>query len=235
MQYCSLQHWILLLSPVPSTTGWCFCFGYIPSLFLELFLLWSQVAYWAPGQFIFQCPMFLPFHTVHGVLKARILRWFAIPFSSGPHSVTFCQTSPPPPVCLGWPPTAWLSLIELDKAVVRVIKWLIVCDCGFRLSALWCPLSVPIILLGFLLPWMWGISSRLVQQSAASAPYLGHGVAPLCCASAPSVAAATLLPPSPHLCLQVPCIFTGSWNTTISVKASLIPELERCSPSSEDS
>ena len=28
-----------------------------------------------------------PFHTVHGVLKARILKWFATPFSSGPHSV----------------------------------------------------------------------------------------------------------------------------------------------------
>ena len=27
------------------------------------------------------------YHTVHGVLKARILKWFAIPFSSGPHSV----------------------------------------------------------------------------------------------------------------------------------------------------
>ena len=29
----------------------------------------------------------MPFHTVLGVLKARILKWFAIPFSSGPHSV----------------------------------------------------------------------------------------------------------------------------------------------------
>ena len=27
------------------------------------------------------------FHTVHGVLNARILKWFALPFSSGPHSV----------------------------------------------------------------------------------------------------------------------------------------------------
>ena len=27
------------------------------------------------------------FHTVHGVLKARIPKWFAIPFSSGQHSV----------------------------------------------------------------------------------------------------------------------------------------------------
>ena len=26
---------------------------------------------------------FLPFHTAHGVLKARILKWFAIPFFSG--------------------------------------------------------------------------------------------------------------------------------------------------------
>ena len=29
----------------------------------------------------------MPFHTVHGVLKARTLKWFAIPFSSGPCSV----------------------------------------------------------------------------------------------------------------------------------------------------
>ena len=34
-----------------------------------------------PGGFIFQCHIFLPFHTVHGVLKARILKWFAIPSS----------------------------------------------------------------------------------------------------------------------------------------------------------
>ena len=35
---------------------------------------------------------------------------------------TFCQTSPPWPIYLGWPHTAWLSFIELDKAVVRVIR-----------------------------------------------------------------------------------------------------------------
>ena len=40
-----------------------------------------------PGEFLFQYPIILPFHTVHGVLKARILKWFAIPFSSGPQSV----------------------------------------------------------------------------------------------------------------------------------------------------
>ena len=40
-----------------------------------------------PGEFLFQYPIILPSHTVHGVLKARLLKWFAIPFSSGPHSV----------------------------------------------------------------------------------------------------------------------------------------------------
>ena len=48
MQYCSLQHWTLPLSSVPSTPGYCFCFGSIPSFSLELFLHWSPVAYWAP-------------------------------------------------------------------------------------------------------------------------------------------------------------------------------------------
>ena len=47
VQYCSLQHQTLLLSPVTSTTGYCFCFGSIPSFFLELFLCWSPVVYWA--------------------------------------------------------------------------------------------------------------------------------------------------------------------------------------------
>ena len=35
---------------------------------------------------------------------------------------TFCQTSPPWPICLGWSHMAWLSFIELDKAVVHVIR-----------------------------------------------------------------------------------------------------------------
>ena len=48
MQYCSLQHQTLLLLPVPSTTGYCFCFGSISSFFLELFLHSSPIAYWAP-------------------------------------------------------------------------------------------------------------------------------------------------------------------------------------------
>src|SRR5574338_44829 len=52
------------------------------------------------GEFIFQCPIFLPFHTVHGVLKARILKGFAIPFSSGPR---FVRTLHHDPSILGHP------------------------------------------------------------------------------------------------------------------------------------
>ena len=35
-----------------------------------------------PGQFIFQCLIFLPVHAVHGVPKERILKGFTIPISS---------------------------------------------------------------------------------------------------------------------------------------------------------
>ena len=79
---------------------------------------------------------------------------------------------------------AWLSFIELDKAVVLVwLDWLVFSEYGFSVSALWCPLATPPVLLGFLLPWAWGISSWLLQQSAAAASYLGRGASPHRCPS----------------------------------------------------
>ena len=73
------------------------------------------------------------FHTVHGVLKTRILKWFAIPFSSGTHCVRPLQHARPSWVA----PRAWLSFIELDKAVAHVIRLTIVfCDYGLSVSAL---------------------------------------------------------------------------------------------------
>ena len=41
----------------------------------------SILGIYQPGEFLFQCPIILPFHIVHGVLKGRILKWFAFPFS----------------------------------------------------------------------------------------------------------------------------------------------------------
>ena len=52
--------------------------------------------------------------------------------------------------CPSWvAPRAWLSFIELDKAVVLVwLDWLVFCEYGFSVSALWCPLATPSVLLG---------------------------------------------------------------------------------------
>ena len=166
MQYCSLQYRTLLLSPVTSTTGCCFCFGSIPSFLLELFLHWCPVAYWAP--------------TDLGSSSLSVL-YFCLSYCSWGsrgkntelvcHSLLLCttysQTSPPWPMCLGWPHMAWLSFIELDKLWSLWSDWLFVCDCGFSLSAFWSLLSAPTALLGLILSWTWGISSWLLQQSAA--------------------------------------------------------------------
>ena len=123
MQYCSLQHQTSLLSPVTFTTGCCFHFGSVSSFFPELFLHSSPVACWTPteqpGKFIFQCHIFLPFHTVHGVLKARTLKWFAIPFSSRPR---FVRTLHHDPSVLDGLSFMAHSFIEFDKAVGHVIS-----------------------------------------------------------------------------------------------------------------
>ena len=92
---------------------------------------------------------------------------------------TFCQTSPPFPAQLERPHRSGLSFIELDKAVVLMwLDWLDFSDYGFSMSAVWCRLATPTILRVFILPWMWGISSWLLQQSAATATYLGRGISP---------------------------------------------------------
>ena len=104
MQYCSLQHRTLLPSPVTSTTGCCFCFGSNSSFFISgvisPLISSSILVTYQLGEFIFQCLIFLPFHNVLGVLKARIVKWFAIPFSSGPH---FLRTLHHDPSVLGGP------------------------------------------------------------------------------------------------------------------------------------
>ena len=74
--------------------------------------------YWL-GEFIFQCHLFLPFHTVYEVLKQDY--WNVLPFPSPVnHILPELSTMTHP---------SWVALhgmahsfIELDKAVVRVIS-----------------------------------------------------------------------------------------------------------------
>ena len=132
IQYCSLQHQILPPSPVTSTAGCCFCFGSVSSFSLELFLHWSPVAYWSTYwlEFIFHCPIFLPFHTVHGVLKAWIL-----PFPSPvDHILSELSTMTY---------LSWVALPGMTHSFTEIrlwsmwSVWLVFCDCGFQYV---CPL-----------------------------------------------------------------------------------------------
>ena len=97
------------------------------SLWLRLFNLSGVISpqishsilgtYW-PGEFIFQCPIFLPFHTAHGVLHARILKWLPFP-SPMDHVLAELSTMTHP---------SWVALhgmacsfIELKKFSVHVL------------------------------------------------------------------------------------------------------------------
>ena len=130
-QYCSLQHWALLPSPVTSITGRCFCFGSVSSFFLELFLHSSPVAYWAPtdlGSSSFSVLSFCLLYYSWGsqgknteVVGHSLLQW-----------IIFCQNSPPWPVHLGWPHMAWLiASLSYTRLWSRWWFWLAFCDYGF--------------------------------------------------------------------------------------------------------
>ena len=178
MQYFSLQHQTLLLSPVKSTTGYCFCFDSFPHSFW--FFHWSPVTIWAPtdlGSSSFSILSFCVFILFMGsqgknteVVCHSLLQW-----------TTFCQTSPPWCARLGWSHRAWLSFIELDKAFACVIRltsvlWLwFQCVCPlmpFRNTYHLTQVSLTLVV-GYLftvapakctrcsLPWRRGISSPL--------------------------------------------------------------------------
>ena len=120
MQYCSLQHQTLLLSPVTSTTGYWFCFGSIPSFFLELFLHWSLVAFWVPtdlGSSFFSILSFFLFILFMGFSRQNT-EVVCIPFSSGPHSVRPLHHDPS--VLRG--PTRHGFVHWVKQAVFRVIR-----------------------------------------------------------------------------------------------------------------
>ena len=84
MQYCSftasdlasvtshIHNWMLILL-------WLHLF--ILSGIISPLISSSILGTYRPEELIFQCPIFLPFQTVHGVLKAGILKWFAVPYT----------------------------------------------------------------------------------------------------------------------------------------------------------
>ena len=122
MLYCYLQHWTLLPSPVTSTTGPCFCFGSIPSFFLELFLHWSPVAYWSPTNLV--SSSFIVLSLCLFILFMEFSRqecWSDLPFLSPvDHILSVLSTM----THLSWAALRGMahSFIVLDKALVHVIR-----------------------------------------------------------------------------------------------------------------
>ena len=102
VQYCSLQHWMLLPLPVTSTVGRCFHFGSISSFFLESFLHYSRVASWTPTDLGSSS-------SVSYIFAFSYCSWVTQGKNTEVvcHSLfqltTFCQTSPPCPPVLGGP------------------------------------------------------------------------------------------------------------------------------------
>ena len=121
------------------------------------------------------CPEVMGPDAIHDVLKIRILKWFAVPFSSGPHLSELSMTR--------WP--SWVALqgmahsfTELDKTVVTCVEELgafcpeqsltqcsvrgintLTWDCGplsftFTLMPL-CPENGRTLLIQFFSDWNW--------------------------------------------------------------------------------
>ena len=121
MQYCSLQHRTLLLLPVPSTTWCCFCFGSIPSFFLELFLYLSPVAYWAHtdlGSSSFNVLSFCLF--ILFMEFSRQEYWSGLPFPSPVDHILFDLSTVTPPSWVAPHSVAWFHWVR--QSVVRVIR-----------------------------------------------------------------------------------------------------------------
>ena len=107
------------------------------SLWLYLFILSGIISplfssrilgTYQPRQFIFQCPILLPFHTVHGFSRQEY--WSGLPFPSPvDHVLSELSTMTHP---------SWMALcsmahsfIVLDRLSSMWSDWLVSCDCGF--------------------------------------------------------------------------------------------------------
>ena len=136
---------------------------FIISEFISPLISSSILGTYQPGEFIFQYPIIFAFSYCSEGSQGKntemvchsLLQW-----------TTFCQTSPLWPIHLEWPHRAWLSFTELDRLWSVWSDWLVFCDYGFTVSALWRPLAIPTVLFGFLLPWMWSIQSAKTRPGA---------------------------------------------------------------------
>ena len=132
MQNFSLQHQTLLPSLVRSTTGCCFHSGSISSFFMELFLHWSPVSYWAPtdlGSSSFSVLSFCLFMLFMGFSGQEY--WSGLPF---PSPVDHVLSEPSTITCPSWVALYGMahSFIESDRLWSMWLDWLVFSHCGFQ-------------------------------------------------------------------------------------------------------
>ena len=130
-QYCSLQHQTLFSPPDTSTTGCYFHFGSISSFFLELFLLPSPVAYWAPtnlGSSSFSVIYFWLLILFMGFSRQEY--WSGLPFPSPVDHILSELPTMAHLFCMAIHSMAH-SFIELEMWPMWS-AWLVVWDCGFH-------------------------------------------------------------------------------------------------------
>ena len=119
--------WCPYICSLPVGCYFCLANGFICTIFLELFLHWSPVAYWAPtdlGSSSFSILSFCLFILFMGFWRQEY--WSGLPYPSPVDHMSDLSTM----TCPSWvAPRAWLSFIELDKAVVLVwLDWLVFCE-----------------------------------------------------------------------------------------------------------
>ena len=129
---------------------------------------------------------------------------------------TFCQTSPPWPIHLGWPHMAWPSFTELDKAVVVVIRL-----ASFQWLWFQCVCPLMPCLSTYHLTWVF-LTFRLVAQSRPTLcnPITAARQASLCIANTwhlPKLTSIESVMPCNHLILSCPLLLSPSIFPSIMV------------------
>ena len=138
MQYCFLKHRTLLLQPVISAAGCCFCFGSLSSFFLELFFHSSPVAYWVPsdlGSSSFSVLSFCLFILFMGFSRQKY--WSGLPL---PSPVDYVLSELSTMTHLSWVALHDMahSFIELDKTEIYMISLV-------SFLWLWLPFCLPLM------------------------------------------------------------------------------------------
>ena len=122
MQYCSLQHWTLLPSPVTSTTGCCFCFWFclfILSGVISPLMSSSILGIYQPGSSSFSVLSFCLFILFMGFSRQEY--WSGLPFPSPVDHILSELSTMSRPSCMALHGMVH-TFIESDKAVVHVIR-----------------------------------------------------------------------------------------------------------------